>query len=178
MTTGGAVNQTILSGITYLPFGPVSGWTDGAGQQTTRTYDADYRLTSITAGAIQDGRYFYNDADNITNWDDEDDAVLDQAFTYDLLDRLTGAQGGYGALGFSYDAVDNRLTKTGDGSATYYTYANDSNRLLQTTGAEPDNYSYDSAGNLIQDNEFSYVYNQANRLAEVTQVLRLALFRG
>jgi len=159
----------VLSDIAYLPFGPATGWTDGSGLVHTATYDSDYRPTGITVGTIQGLGYLYDAADNITDWTDVLDAGNTQSFGYDAVDRLTNADGPYGAIDLGYDPVGNRLSKSVGTALTRYTYAADSHRLQETTGADPGSYVYDAAGNLIQDDRFSYVYNQANHLAEVRQ---------
>jgi len=164
-----ADGQPVLSNIAYLPFGPASTWTDGSGLAHTETFDTDYRPTAITVGTVQDLAYGYDAADNITDWTDALDAARTQRFDYDALDRLTDADGPYGAVAFSYDLVGNRLSKTVGAAQTLYSYATDSHRLQLTTGADSVDYRYDAAGNLIQDSRFTYVYNQANRLAEVKQ---------
>ena len=159
----------VLSDIAYLPFGPATAWTDGSGLAHTETYDNDYRATSITVDAIQDAGYLYDAADNITDWTDGLDAGNAQSFGYDGLDRLIDADGPYGVIDLSYDPVGNRLSKAVGTALTSYTYAPDSHRLQETMGADPGSYVYDAAGNLIQDDRFSYLYNEANRLAEVRQ---------
>ncbi len=165
-----AGGQTVLSSIAYLPFGPATTWTDGSGLDHTEIFDTDYRPTGITVGTIQGVSYLYDSADNITDWTDSLAAGNSQTFDYDALDRLQGADGPYGAADFSYDLVGNRLSKTLDTDLTAYIYAADSHRLQETTGADPGTYRYDLAGNLIQDDRFSYLYNQANRLAQVRQI--------
>src|SRR5205823_4218498 len=42
--------QTVLSGVTYFPFGPVQGWTWANGQLYRRTYDVDGRVETVTTG--------------------------------------------------------------------------------------------------------------------------------
>ena len=42
--------QTVLSGATYFPFGPVQGWTWANGQGYRRTYDPDGRVATVTTG--------------------------------------------------------------------------------------------------------------------------------
>src|SRR5438067_139834 len=34
--------------VTHMPFGPASSWTYGNGVTDTRTFDLDYRMTSVT----------------------------------------------------------------------------------------------------------------------------------
>lgn len=161
-----ANGQSVSSQIRYLPFGPPESWIDGSGQVHHRSFDADYRLISLTAGAQQTFDYRLDLADNITEWIDAQDATQAQLFQYDALDRVVAADGPYGEITFSYDQVGNRLTRSIGADLTSYRIDTDSHRLLS---AGSRSFVYDAAGNLIQDDRFTYVYNQANRLAEVQQ---------
>ena len=52
-----------------MPFGPASSWTYGNGVTDTRTFDLDYRMTSVTdtgTGNIQYLSYSYNAANLVT----------------------------------------------------------------------------------------------------------------
>ncbi len=164
-----ASGQPVASNIVYLPLGLATAWTDGSGLSHAKTFDADYRPTGITVGVIQGFGYLYDAANNITGWTDTLDGSRTQDFGYDTLDHLLKAKGSYGEIDFSYDPVGNRLSKAIGAALTSYAYPVDSHRLQKTTGARSDTFSYDAAGNLIQDNRFTYSYNQANRLAEVKQ---------
>ncbi len=159
----------ILDDITYLPFGPVDSWSDGSGAQRTLTYDANYRLTSISVPGLLEWRYSHDDANNIIALADDLDAGRNQTFVYDALDRLADAAGGYGTYQFTFDPVGNRLTEDDDGQLTQYAYGGDSNRLLSATGADADSFTYDEVGNQIADAQFTSIYNQANRFVEVQQ---------
>ncbi|WP_172637460.1 RHS repeat-associated core domain-containing protein [Thioflavicoccus mobilis] len=159
----------ILNGITYLPFGPLAGWSDGSGAQRTLTYDANYRLTGISVPGLLEWHYTHDGAGNITALIDDLDAGRNQTFIYDELNRLTDAAGAYGNYEFTLDPVGNRLTEDDDGLLTQYTYGDDNNRLLSAIGADSDSFTYDAVGNQIADARFASIYNQANRLAEVRQ---------
>ena len=65
VTPSGGSAQTVVSAISYLPFGPVSGYTLGNGQVIVRTYDANYQLTDLVSPALN--LHFARDAmGNIT----------------------------------------------------------------------------------------------------------------
>ncbi len=64
-----------------------------------------------------------------------------QSFSYDNLQRLTQAAGGYGAFGFTYDK--------------------DGNRLSQTQGIETTNYGYGAASDLLATLSVGGVQTQA-----------------
>ena len=100
----------------------------------------------------------------------------DQAFDYDVLNRLSSATGRYGTLGYTYDGVGNRLTQTFNTvtGATTETYALDpaSNRLLTvaSTGNQTRTFTYTATGNVATDKagfQATFTYNNANRLKQV-----------
>lgn len=185
-TDVGSSPGTVVSGVTYLPFGPVTGFTYGNGLQQTMDYDTDYRVDNITtgvAGNVQDAGYDYDPANNITEITDALDPGNDQTFDYDALNRLSSAIGRYGALGYTYDGVGNRLERTvdeGNGVVTE-TYALDasSNRLLTVTTStnQTRTFTYTDNGNVKSDKgtansagssfTATFTYNQANRLVQV-----------
>jgi RHS repeat-associated protein len=169
-TTFAGVTETLASSIGYLPFGPMSGLAFGNGIALARSFDADYRLTAQTATPAQDLSFSYDPNDNITAITDALDAARDQAFGYDALDRLTGADGGYGHIDYAYDAVGNRTTRTENALLEVYDTAPDSNRLLQLTGGVTRSFAYDAAGNTTDDGRFSFAYGDNNRLTTVSQV--------
>ncbi len=50
--SGPAAAVSVLSGISYQPFGPQNALTFGNGIAETRTFDLDYRLTALTAAGM------------------------------------------------------------------------------------------------------------------------------
>jgi len=119
----------------------------GNGVTETRSFDLDYRLTSLTdagTSALQDLTYAYDAANNVSSITDGVTSGSSQTFGYDALDRLTGAAGAYGSLGYTYDSVGNRLSHSFDGSPTTYAYAAGGNQLVSVTagGASQTNQSY------------------------------------
>lgn len=77
--------QTILSGATYDPFGPVTGWNWGNGTPHSRSFDQRGLLTSQSV--VTDTRTLTYDAAG--QMDSLLDARHDLTFDYDLLGRLT-----------------------------------------------------------------------------------------
>ena len=65
-------------------------------------------------------------------------------FSYDPLDRLTGA----GAISYAYDGDGNRTSMTDTTGTTTYTYdAADQLSSVTPPGGSPLSYSYDANGN-------------------------------
>ncbi len=174
-----ATEQTVVSAVSYLPFGPVKNYTYGNGLTHTVSYDNDYRLTDIVLGGLMVRNYSYDAADNITKIIDGASATKTQNFTYDNLDRLTSANGTYGYQAFGYDGVGNRTGLLFDNGTSIqsdtYTYEPTSNRLTRIDKTNAGlangirNFTYDSAGNLVQGtaddgSAQTYTLNNANRL--------------
>ncbi len=158
--------ETLLSGATYEPFGPVSGWTWGNGRQAVRGYDLDGRLITQSLGPDQ-RELAYDPVGNITAIND---AVTDSVFAYDALDRLSSANDPDYQLSWTYDANGNRLQRSDglNGLTTDYTIDSSSNRLLAADeGGTLSPYEYDANGNTLFDGEYLYTYNAQNRLVQV-----------
>jgi len=164
-------NQTeiVADNLTYLPFGPLRQLTYGNGLQQNRSYDQDYRLTQQETAGLRSHDYEFDLSGNITRITDNQNIDIGQILGYDELNRLTQADGGYGAILYSYDSVGNRLSHIKDGALEEYTYAADSQQLLDITGVNPENRSYDAAGNSLQVNGASLTYNDANRLSQAVK---------
>ena len=158
--------DTLASNITYEPFGPMKSMTLGNGIQVTKTYDLAYRVTDIVQGSVMDRDYSYDAAGNITGIVDLLSPTKSQAFGYDNLDRLTGANGIYGSEAYVYDAVGNRTQSTINSVVINYGYSSTSNRL---TSVDSTTIGYDAAGNITDDGSQQYVYDDRNRMVGANQ---------
>ncbi len=152
--------QPHIAGITYQPFGPVSGWAWSSGRMHSRAYDLDGQLTQQTLG--EGSRALNYDAlGNIS-------AILDPqtslTLSYDALSRLTAANDTDYSQSWSYDLNGNRLSQSADSTLTTYVIDPASNRLAQVDTTP---YQYDSNGNLIADGRHSYSFDAKNRLTAV-----------
>ncbi len=148
ITVDGAT--TILSGATYVPFGPVSGWTWGNGQAMTRSHDYDGRVKSLTLGP------------STATYPD-----LSQVFGYDSLNRLTTAALAAGQTqSFTYDANSNRTNATVNGASTTYTYPSTSHKLFSLSGATTRSFTYDNAGSVTNSQSITYVYDGRGRMKQ------------
>ena len=92
----GQSSRTLVSGATYLPFGPLAGMTFGNGVTLSKTFDADYRPTRIVAGGVLDRSYAYDAAGNLVSIADAVAPGNGETFAYDAAGRLTHATGAYG----------------------------------------------------------------------------------
>ena len=117
------VTSTLLTGLSYEPFGPVSGWTYGNGLTRTKSYDLDPHLTSLAtkngATSLQSLTYAYNTNDLITQITNGVDANQNQGSGYDELSRAPSLTTAGSSQGFVYDPNRNRAAS----GATSYTSA-------------------------------------------------------
>lgn len=183
--------QSVVSGIQYLPFGPIQQYTYGNGLVRQVPYDLDYRIDQIQVSDTQsvlDLDYGYDAFNNITSILDNLNSSDSQTFTYDDLHRLQHAYGNYGTntdhIRYEYDPVGNRTLKAlslGTATHTTETYAYDplSNQLntvtLDTGGGQAvRSLIYNDAGALDSETTFSgqsrsYAYNDNLRLIELNE---------
>ena len=167
VTTTQGTTDTISSTMTYQPFGPMSGMIYGNNLVQTKTYDLDYRLTSlmtVNGSTHQDLAYTLDDANNITDITNALDATRTQSLLYDELNRLTDATSHYGDIDYTYDNIGNRLSETIDTVAETYTYDVNSHHLTQTVNGGTTNYTYDANGNTTSNTAFDFTYGDNNRL--------------
>jgi RHS repeat-associated protein len=156
---------TILSNITYDPFGPITGWIWGNGTSASRGFDTDGKITQVdNANGASLKNYAYDDAFRITGITDVANSALSWTYGYDLLDRLNSATSASVTQGWTYDANGNRLTETG-GAPSTYTNSATSNRLNAISGALARSYGYDAAGNTLAYAGATFTYNNRGRMA-------------
>ena len=185
VTPQGRTAQTVVSGVTYLPFGPVAGYTLGNGQVVMRTYDANYQLTdlasptfnlhfsrdvmgNITAlGNVQGASpaiesYAYDPLYRLASVNDASGQAI-EAYTYNQTgDRLSKASAGGLATGtYGYQTGTHWLTSIGNAARTYDLNGNTTG---SASGGEIFGYNYDGRGRLtlVQRNQqtvATYAYN-------------------
>lgn len=164
ITLNGSV--TILSGVTYSPFGATTGWTWGNSTSTSRAYDADGNVTDVSSAGLS--QYGYDNAFRNVIRTHSDYVDTDWTYQYDSLDRLEQASrySGLSTQTWSYDANGNRV---GDAWAwagvtnfdRTFAISSTSNRMLNNDVPElgwHNDYNYDNAGNttLFYGNTFAY----------------------
>ncbi len=153
--------SNLATNITYKPFGGMSSLTYGNGLSGSISYDNQYRITGITAGAVMNLSYDQYDPNaNIQHITNALDPTKNKTFAYDALDRLTGATGSWGSLNWTYDGVGNRLTE----NSNNYAYASNTNKLTSANGIS---FGFDNDGNTTTQGARQYIYNQNQRLIQV-----------
>ena len=155
---------TLVSDISYQPFGPVSSYLLGNSLVQTQGHDLAYRLTGQLVPGVVDVEYLSYDANG--NLKTRADAHTGMStFNYDALNRLTTGDGGFGVREYDYDLNGNRL-RLDDGAITDYHYSVSTNRLLSKTGWQ---YTTDGNGSVTGKIDSAgegsiYKYNSHNRM--------------
>ncbi|MCX5723654.1 MAG: FG-GAP-like repeat-containing protein [Nitrospirae bacterium] len=196
---GPQLKQVSEGATTYVTYG---GWnalgqpatsTFGNGVVTINTYanmnnaactQQTFRLCTLktqkgTNPLYQDFRYDYEANGNV--WNIYDGTVADNAgdqhFSYDDLDRLTLANGPYGASGanasllYQYDEIGN-LTLNSQLSPNPYGYPASGPSSVQphaVTTAGANSYTYDANGNMTGGAGRTYTWNPENKPLTITQ---------
>ena len=168
-TTSGMTTTSLATNITYKPYGNINAHTYGNGLNRTITYDRQYRIASIVTAGIQNLSYVYDANSNITGITNNLDDTNDKTYSYDALNRLSGATGPWGNLAWTYDPIGNRLTQKDNAGIDVYSYQPNSNRLAGVTGTSPTTFTFDANGNMATENTMSYTYNQNQRLIKAAE---------
>jgi len=166
--TAAAAQVTMVSNVTYLPFGPLNTLTFANGRVLTKAYDQNYDIDKVsdnsTTGLSEDSTV--NVMGNITAITERTTATANatRQFTYDNLDRLLSLKNGAtNVQSFTYDATGNRLSKTLATTTTTSTYPATSHRL-STDGTSA--RTYDANGNTATLAAKGFVYDDRNRLRD------------
>lgn len=167
----GSTIQTIVSNVTYEPYGGIKSWTYGNGLSRQTSYDLDYRLTNISSQGVQNLIHRYNANNWMTQINNGLDGNKTISYLYDALGQLNVASSVQYTERWQQDSNHNRTSRTGHGNAVTNYVIGQGNRLSSTTGAEAKSFSYDSVGNLIQKTGYggtvNYTYDGFNRLQSV-----------
>ena len=157
--------QVLASAIGYEPFGAAKDIVLGNALPISRNFDLAGRLTSIDTVGVLERDYVFDANDNITLIDDIHNPAATQTFDYDALNRVTAAEGVYGALTYAYDALGNRTRRGAPEGSDTYRYDAFSNRLQEVAGSNAQNFGYDAAGNIVTRGARTYDYDDSGRLA-------------
>lgn len=163
---------TLVSGVTYYPFGPLASLTFGNGRTLSKAYDANYAIHGIDSSG-GDGLNLDVDVDVLGNIVSltptaPGSGEQERAYDYDALYRLTEVRDSNNALieAFAYDATGNRTSRQQGAVTDAYAYPVDSHRLSSVAGVPR---TYDDAGNLAQIvdslNAETFTYGANNRMA-------------
>jgi RHS repeat-associated protein len=167
--TSTATLVTLISAMTYEPFGSLKQATLGNSLSMTQDWGNDGRLASkrlyVTSGGVNRSllSYGYDNADNLTSITDGVDATRSLSFAYDAVDRLTQTVATAGALkreDILYDPNGNRVRVERRAGASdpaplesdVYARTPGTNRLASvTTPAGVRSIAYDARGNTASE---------------------------
>jgi RHS repeat-associated protein len=159
---------TIVSDISYYPFGPPHMLTYGNGRTLTKTYDQDYAIDSVESSAFG-GLVLDFGRDVMGNITSASSALgttpPDRQYVYDKLYRLTRVNDATGAMleDYNYNKTGDRTLKQFAGQAAQvYTYLSGTHRLGSVDGTSR---SYDDNGNTTDRGDgVTLAYSDQNRL--------------
>jgi RHS repeat-associated protein len=159
---------TLVSAITWLPFGPISSYKLGNGQTMTRTYDLNYRLTDLTSPALK--LHFAHDTmgdiSALGNAPGANPAI--ETYHYDPLYRLGDVTKTVGGVleSYTYDRTGDRLGKVAPGLATgAYLYTSGTHQLSSVGNAARSNdFNGNTTASSIGGSTYGFGYNGRNRL--------------
>ena len=119
------------------------------------------------SGVIQD-QYTYDPNGNVTAIADQQaSGATSRTMGYDGLDRLTTANGAWGAGRYAYDPLDNlRLSTVGSRTLNHLFDAN--NRMSGVSGAISMSLGYDANGNMNLRGPQAFNFDIGNRLSSAT----------
>jgi len=169
-TTHSNVTQSVVSAVTYHPFGAVKGFLFGNATPYTRTFDLSGRIATYTLGSLT--RTVGYDADSRITAFTHTQSAYDQTFSYDNLDRLSGWSGFNSSQGFGYDLTGNRTSLSIGASSYPYTVQSTSNRVTQTAGPGGNkSFGFDATGNTTSAGSLALAYDARGRMISATTAL-------
>ncbi|MFZ1548712.1 MAG: hypothetical protein WAT12_16740 [Candidatus Nitrotoga sp.] len=167
--------QILAANIAYQPFGGIKSFTFGNGSNYTRSYDADYRLTSYTLGS-KTINLDYDLASRIVAATDAANATNSKTYAYDNLDRLTTFVAPSSNQSYGYDLTGNRTSRTVGASTYSNTIAATSNRLTAMSGPTVKANTFDNNGSMTADTINQYTYDARGRLTQADTPLSTASY--
>ncbi len=168
----GSSSVTVVSGVSYNPFGPLRVLTYGNGRTLTKDYDGDYAIDKVVS-SDPNGLLLDFTTDVMGNIVDASDSIgvsiKTRKYGYDRLYRLSEVDSGSNVLleDYAYNKTGDRtLKQLGTQAPQIYSYLAGTHRLGSVDGAAR---AYDENGNTLQRGDgVSFSYGERNRLAVVS----------
>jgi RHS repeat-associated protein len=157
-----------VQSMTYNAAGQLLSARYANGTTATYNYDANRQwiLSSQVggpAGTLYQASYSYDAAARVTGTSSSTNPLLNLAFTYDELSRLTQVLGSQ-PQSFAYDAIGNLTWNSQVGS---YAYTHPGKRHA-VSAAGSQSYTYDAAGNMLSGGGRTYTWNYDHQLVSVS----------
>jgi YD repeat-containing protein len=154
------------SALAYHPNGALSALTYGNGRRLTIAQDNKrMRPTERFVGGPDipmQLRYAYDVANNITQISDLQNSAYNQTMGYDVLNRMTSANGVWGASSYGYNTRGDITSQSIAGRTLSYTY-DTQGRLSGISGGLAFGVSYDAKGNVLKARG-QYAYDMAGNM--------------
>ncbi|WP_048065292.1 DUF2341 domain-containing protein [Methanosarcina acetivorans] len=138
---------------------------------TTYTYDSQKLLLDrIYSAGLQDLNYDFDNVGNVLEIADNTQNSV-KTYGYDDLDRLVSADMSVNSVptyqrDFTYDRYGS-IRQVDNNGATVSSYGYSATPSHAPVTYNGNTLDYDANGNLVDDEDFIYVYNDANQLSEV-----------
>jgi YD repeat-containing protein len=151
----------------HHPNGQVASLTYANGVQATiglnaRKWPQTLQLTGNTP--ILNTSYTYDELGNVFGIDDTLDPSYFRSMNYDLIDRLTQANGSWGNGTISYNGHGDITSQALGTSSLTYAYDGATNKLSAVTGTRNFTYQYDGYGNVTANGANTFAYNDASNM--------------
>lgn len=158
---------SFVTSVDYHPSGQIKTIRYANGVEQTIALNNRLLPSAISAAGIIDLAYAYDPSGNVSSILDGLQPGNNVTLGYDGINRLTTANGVWGAGSFAYDATGNLTSKTIDGQVQTYQYDPASNLLQSLSGALAATLTYDVFGNVTSDGDHGYVYDESSDLIQV-----------
>jgi RHS repeat-associated protein len=178
---GTGTQETFYTPSGFNAQGQLTGINFGNGLQTTYDYFGNskrlqrIRTTKPGSGYHQDLSYTYDKVSNVKTISDAIPGALASLANaqYDDLHRLTSYSRGGTTYQFTYNPIGNVIINPEFGPAQYV-YS--SSKPQAVTNANGKTYAYDANGNMTQRGSQALIYDEENRLIQVTEGSTITTF--
>lgn len=120
-------------------------------------------IHSTSSTTLQNLQYDWDNKGNLSYRRDLSKGLRED-FVYDALNRVTKSTvsgKAYVITDISYNAIGNIMSKSGVGTYTYH--SSKPHAVKSVSGTMANDYTYDAAGNIVKDNQRSFVTNTFNK---------------
>ncbi|MGH8526069.1 MAG: RHS repeat domain-containing protein, partial [Gammaproteobacteria bacterium] len=170
-----------VNAVSYHPSGQLARINYANGERTEVTLNERQWLSEFLHHGLAELHYAYDALGNVLGLTDPLNPAEDRAFGYDALNRLTSAQGRWGAGSFEYDAFGNLTLMARGADSHIFDYNALRLRSVVHNNATRSWYAHDAYGNVRSDAEIAgtgtfgslikdqqYLYDDAGRLRNVS----------
>ena len=168
--------------VDYHPNGEVRSLDYANGHRTTIDLDDRLRPDRFLSGNstldVMDLDYDYDFIGNVTHIINDLDPLQNRRLEYDGADRLTVADGPWGAGSVEYDVFGNIRRKTMGATSIDYHYTTFGSLMTGVSGARNKSFAYDPAGNIVFDGTKIFSYGHDSNLQAVRDNFRGITLRG